>query len=76
VSTTAWPSLPVADWADTRDTLQLCTQIVGKIRLAHPPLLNHCWNVALSVAEERARARTARLGPDRIARRGHGRTAG
>ena len=45
----AWPELPVAEWAPTRDTLQLWTQIVGKIRLAHSPLLNHWWNVPLYV---------------------------
>jgi hypothetical protein len=46
---TAWPSLPVSEWHATRDTLQLWTQIVGKIRLAHSPLLNHWWNVPLYV---------------------------
>ena len=30
-----WPSIPVAEWQDTRDTLQLYTQIVGKVRLAN-----------------------------------------
>jgi len=45
----AWPSLPVSDWAATRDTLQLWTQIVGKVRLASSPLLNHWWNVPLYV---------------------------
>ncbi len=45
----AWPSLPVAEWAPTRDTLQLWTQIVGKVRLASSPLLNHWWNVTLYV---------------------------
>lgn len=45
----AWPSLPVTEWHATRDTLQLWTQIVGKIRLAHSPLLNHWWNVPLYV---------------------------
>ena len=30
----AWPALPVAEWAPTRDTLQLWTQIVGKVRMA------------------------------------------
>jgi hypothetical protein len=47
--TTTWPSLPVTEWHGTRDTLQLWTQIVGKIRLAHSPLLNHWWNVPLYV---------------------------
>ena len=30
----AWPELTLADWADTRDTLHLWTQVVGKVRLA------------------------------------------
>ena len=32
-----WPSLPVAEWAPTRDTLQLWTQIVGKVRMERTP---------------------------------------
>ena len=44
-----WPSLPVRAWAATRDTLQPWTQVVGKVRLAHSPLLNHWWNVPLYV---------------------------
>jgi Family of unknown function (DUF5996) len=39
----------VTEWHATRDTLQLWTQIIGKIRLAHSPLLNHWWNVPLYV---------------------------
>ena len=46
----AWPSLKVADWTDTRDTLHMWTQIVGKIRLAHAPLLNHWWQVTSYVS--------------------------
>lgn len=49
-SISGWPSLPVADWADTRDTLQLMTQIVGKIRMVYAPLMNHWWNVPLYVS--------------------------
>ena len=44
-----WPPLPVAEWAATRDTLQLWTQVVGKLRLACSPLRNHWWNVTLYV---------------------------
>jgi hypothetical protein len=44
-----WPRLRVADWVETRDTLHMWTQIVGKIRLAHAPLVNHWWQVALYV---------------------------
>jgi len=44
-----WPELPYAVWNDTRDTLHLWTQIVGKVRLALTPWLNHSWHVALYV---------------------------
>jgi hypothetical protein len=45
-----WPSLPpAADWEDTRETLHMWTQIVGKIRMAQTPLQNHWWNVTLYV---------------------------
>lgn len=47
---TVWPALPLAAWAPTRDTLQLWTQIVGKVRMAHAPLINHWWNVPLYVS--------------------------
>jgi hypothetical protein len=44
-----WPELPYAAWRDSCETLQLWTQIVGKIRLAKTPWLNHSWHVALYV---------------------------
>lgn len=40
-----WPSLRVDDWAATRDTLHMWSQIVGKIRLVHAPMVNHWWQV-------------------------------
>ena len=43
----AWPRLRVADWADTRDTLHMWTQIVGKVRMTHTPTANHWWHVTL-----------------------------
>jgi hypothetical protein len=47
-STTAhWPQLPYAAWSDTCATLHLWTQVVGKIRLAQAPWLNHSWHVPL-----------------------------
>jgi hypothetical protein len=55
-----WPSLPVAEWAPTRDTLQLWTQIVGKVRMVNTPLVNHWWNVPLYVT---ARGLTTSLIP-------------
>src|SRR5579885_852175 len=44
-----WPELPYNAWKDTRDTLHLWTQIVGKIRLAQMPWQNHSWHVTLYV---------------------------
>ena len=46
---TRWPELPLADWQETCTTLQLWTQVVGKIRLALTPWLNHSWHVVLYV---------------------------
>lgn len=42
-----WPELPLEAWNDTRETLNRWMQIVGKIRLALTPLVNHYWNVPL-----------------------------
>ena len=44
-----WPELPTAAWRETYETLHLWTQIIGKIRLARAPWLNHSWHVALYV---------------------------
>lgn len=44
-----WPDLPLSNWADTCATLHLWTQVVGKIRLAHAPMVNHWWQVPLYV---------------------------
>jgi hypothetical protein len=45
-----WPELDYSLWRDTAQTLQLWTQIVGKIRLARTPWLNHSWHVTLYVS--------------------------
>jgi hypothetical protein len=45
----AWPALPLAEWIDTRDTLHLWLQIVGKIRLAYSPPVNHGWHTTFYV---------------------------
>ncbi len=39
--------LPVDSWQDTRDTLHMWTQIVGKIRMSLTPTVNHWWHVTL-----------------------------
>jgi hypothetical protein len=46
----AWPELPYSAWKDTYATLHLWTQIVGKVRLAQTPWLNHSWHVVLYVS--------------------------
>ncbi len=45
----SWPPLPLAEWQDTYATLHMWTQIVGKVRLAQAPMLNHWWQVPLYV---------------------------
>jgi Family of unknown function (DUF5996) len=45
-----WPALPYAASRPTLETLQLWTQIVGKVRLAQTPWLNHSWHVTLAVS--------------------------
>lgn len=44
-----WPALDYGSWCDTAATLQLWMQIVGKVRLALTPWLNHSWQVPLYV---------------------------
>ncbi|MGA8270453.1 MAG: DUF5996 family protein [Candidatus Sulfotelmatobacter sp.] len=46
---TPWPELPLDDWRDTYATLHMWTQIVGKVRLALSPRVNHWWEVPLYV---------------------------
>jgi hypothetical protein len=56
----AWPALPLDEWKDTYATLHRWTQIVGKIRLAQMPWINHSWHVTLYVT---ARGLTTSLMP-------------
>jgi hypothetical protein len=61
----AWPPLPLSEWQPTKDTLLLWTQIVGKVRIARSPLLNHWWNAPLYLT---GRGLTTGLIPDRPGR--------
>lgn len=45
-----WPALPYREWQPTAETLQLWTQIVGKVRLKLSPWVNHSWHVTLYVS--------------------------
>jgi len=44
-----WPSLPLDAWRETYATLHMWTQIIGKVRLALAPMINHWWQVTLYV---------------------------
>lgn len=44
-----WPELPYSQWAETCAALHLWTQVVGKVRLAQTPWLNHSWQTPLYV---------------------------
>ncbi len=46
----AWPALPLREWQETYHNLHMWTQIVGKVRLALTPRINHWWNVPLYVS--------------------------
>lgn len=50
VNQSGWPSIPYLEWRETLETLQLWTQIVGKVRLAQTPWVNHAWHSALHVS--------------------------
>jgi hypothetical protein len=44
-----WPALPLEAWSNTCAALHLWTQIVGKVRLAQSPWMNHSWHTTLYV---------------------------
>jgi hypothetical protein len=49
MSAEAWPEIPLSAWAETRDTLHLWTQVIGKVRLVQTPWINHSWHSTLYV---------------------------
>src|SRR5512145_2873337 len=61
----SWPSLPLEAWQDTYTTLHMWTQIVGKIRMALTPPLNHYWHCTLYVTPRGLTTSTMRQG-DRL----------
>ncbi len=52
MSDAAWPELSLAEWEPTYLTLHRWTQIVGKVRLALAPWINHWWHTPLYVTSE------------------------
>lgn len=49
METETFPALPLDEWKDTKQTLHLYVQIVGKIRMKLTPHQNHWWHVPLYV---------------------------
>jgi hypothetical protein len=49
MTTPTWPPLPLDAWRDTYATLHMWFQIVGKVRLAQTPWVNHSWHTTLYV---------------------------
>ena len=45
----AWPSLDYAAWKDTYATLHMWLQMIGKLKLAYSPWINHSWHVPFYV---------------------------
>jgi hypothetical protein len=43
----SWPAIDYPAWQDSCTTLHMWTQIVGKVRLALAPPVNHWWHVPL-----------------------------
>ena len=50
MTSSRWPELTLSAWEDTRHTVHMWTQIVGKVRLALEPPVNHWWQVTLYVS--------------------------
>jgi Family of unknown function (DUF5996) len=44
-----WPALELHEWLATRDTLHMWLQVIGKVRLARSPWINHSWHATLYV---------------------------
>ena len=58
-----FPPIPLAEWADTKDTLHRYAQIVGKVRLDQSPRRNHWWNVTFHVTGRGITTRPMGLDP-------------
>ena len=61
-----WPELPAESWSETLDALHRWMQIVGKIRMANAPWVNHSWSVPLYVGPRGVRTSLVPLGADGV----------
>lgn len=44
-----WPRLDLDEWRETKDTLHMWTQIIGKLKVALAPFENHLWHTGLTL---------------------------
>ena len=54
----AYPPLPLEEWEETKNILHLYIQVVGKIRLALFPKMNHWWHATLYLSTRGLTTRT------------------
>ena len=55
-----WPKLEIDGWTDTRETLHMWLQIVGKVQMVSTALINHWWNVTFEISARGLRTRLMR----------------
>jgi len=58
-----FPSLPLGEWEETKNTLHLFMQVLGKIRLGAFPRQNHWWHATLYPS---SRGLSTGAGPSRL----------
>ena len=61
-----WPPLPLDAWADTRETLHMWTQIVGKLNVELAPFQNQLWHTALHLTTRGLTTRPLPFGGQRL----------
>lgn len=63
----AWPELPLEAWKETYATLHMWSQVVGKVRMAKSPPVNHWWHVPLDLTTTDGETRSIPLRPMTVA---------
>ncbi len=58
-----WPALPYGEWKETLATLHMWCQMVGKIRLAQSPWINHSWHATFYLSARGITTSTIPFGP-------------
>lgn len=61
-----WPELKFESWEQTYGTLHLYTQVIGKMRLAQTPWINHSWHVPLYITTKGLTTTPVRFGDSSV----------